>query len=426
MAALQAMAVATYTTAPERDTMPTLFEQLRERFSAQQEALRSLQQQVADAGGEASPEQESQMADLASEMERLSPRLEGQANVERTISATAQLLARAPQPVQRPGENGQPEPLALYRDAGHYLTDYLSARQGDRSAVDRLAVYMRAANQTTVDNPGIVPDPIVGTVLQWIDARRPLVDALGIRPLPAYPTFHRPHITQHTQVGVQSAEKLELASRKMTIARLTITAQTYGGYVDLSLQDRDFTNPEIMGILVQDLASQYALATELTASQMLDVQTTQTTTASLPATGATAAQVSAAIYEAAGIVYGASKQLPNVVFASVDMWPLVGSLFPSVNPTNAAGTGFSASSFEGGVVNGLRLVVAPNLPVKTIIVGSTDGMEAYEQRVGTLQALEVSLLGMQVGYAGFFACYVIKPEAFAQVTVAAAAGTRAS
>jgi hypothetical protein len=126
--------------------------------------------------------------------------------------------------------------------------------------------------------------------------------------------------------------------------------------------------------------------------------------------------VATAIYEAAGKVYGQSTLLPNIVFASVDVWGLLGPLFPSYNPQNGQGAGFSAGSFEGQQVSGLRLVVAPRLAAKTIIVGSTQAMEVYEQRVGTLQALEVSLLGMQVGYAGFFADVLLKATGFCKVT----------
>jgi len=121
--------------------------------------------------------------------------------------------------------------------------------------------------------------------------------------------------------------------------------------------------------------------------------------------------------------------MPNVVFSSVSLWGLLGPLFPSLNPQNAQGAGFNAASFEGASVNGLRFVVCPALPANTAIVGATAGMEVYEQRVGTLQALEVSLLGMQVGYAGFFADYLINANAFCKLnysaTVTAAASSKA-
>ena len=36
---------------------------------------------------------------------------------------------------------------------------------------------------------------------------------------------------------------------------------------------------------------------------------------------------------------------------------------------------------------------------------STAALELYEQRIGTLQVVEPSVLGVQVAYAGYFATY---------------------
>lgn len=390
--------------------MPALVDVLRERFNAHQDALRVLEDEIVAAGGQSTDEQDTRMRDLSNEMAALTPRLEQAVTVERQAVAGAALLARAP--AHAPLPNGV-TPETLYRDAGEYLAEYVRAMGNDAAARSRLTSYIERAaqNQTTVDNPGIVPDPIVGGVLTFIDTMRPMVAAFGVRTLPAYPSFHRPHVTQHTSVAKQAAEKSELASRKMLIERLTVTAETYGGYVDLSLQDRDFTNPAIMGILIDDLAGQYALATE--AATAADVVAAATATVPLESTG-DAAAVAAAIYQAAGLVYTAMGTLPNVVFASVDQWGRLGPIFPGTNPQNAYGAGFNAGTFGGSVV-GLQLVVAPALPPGTIIVGSTAAAEVYEQRVGTLQALEVSLLGMQVGYAGFFADVIVNAGGFAKV-----------
>jgi len=49
----------------------------------------------------------------------------------------------------------------------------------------------------------------------------------------------------------------------MTIAKLPVSAQTIGGYVNVSRQDADWTQPSIMDIIVEDLAGQYAIDTEL-------------------------------------------------------------------------------------------------------------------------------------------------------------------
>ena len=55
-----------------------------------------------------------------------------------------------------------------------------------RRRSDRLDMYNRAAaHQTTADNPGLLPTQILGPVINFIDAARPLMTALGPRQLPS-------------------------------------------------------------------------------------------------------------------------------------------------------------------------------------------------------------------------------------------------
>ena len=193
-----------------------------------------------------------------------------------------------------------------YRSAGHYLLDYWQARIGDEDAMKRLQTYQRtAAHQTTTDSTGVLPAPIIGPVLNFVDSARPLVNALGPRNLPSQ-TWSRPKVTQNTSVAEQSAEKAELTSQKMIIAKVTGTAQTFGGYVNVSSQIIDFSDPSIMDIIIGDLAAQYALQTENDATDTFLAGATAATTNL--ATGAnTAEQVAAAFWGAVGQVYAGTK-----------------------------------------------------------------------------------------------------------------------
>jgi HK97 family phage major capsid protein len=123
-------------------------------------------------------------------------------------------------------------------------------------------IFQRAAaHQTTADNAGLLPSQILGPVLNFVDEARPVVSALGARQLPSG-SFSRPTVTQHTQVAKQTGEKTELASRKMLLGKIPIVADTYGGYVNVSRQNVDWTQPQILDIVINDLAGQYAIETE--------------------------------------------------------------------------------------------------------------------------------------------------------------------
>ena len=51
-----------------------------------------------------------------------------------------------------------------------------------------------------------------------------------------------------------------------------------------------------------------------------------------------------------------------------------------------------------------------------MIVLSTAAVEVYEDRIGSLQVVEPSVLGVQVAYAGYFAPLVLEPPAIIEIT----------
>src|SRR5690606_7945869 len=84
---------------------------------------------------------------------------------------------------------GRVENPVNYRTAGEYVLDQWQAATGDRAAATRVETYMRAADhQKTSDNPGVIPDPIVGELINFIDQSRPLVSFFGTQPVSS-PTF---------------------------------------------------------------------------------------------------------------------------------------------------------------------------------------------------------------------------------------------
>jgi HK97 family phage major capsid protein len=291
-----------------------------------------------------------------------------------------------------------------YRTAGAYILDYWRAGLGVEEAVNRLDIYNRAAaHQKTSDNPGLLPEQILGPVVNFVDSARPIVTALGPRQLPSG-SWARPKVTAHTAVGPQGGEKTELVSQKMTIGKIPVSAVTYGGYVNVSRQDIDWTQPSIMDLVIADLAAEYALQTEAaTATQLV----TDAQVSTGPGYGTTPQAASAAVWAAAGQVYAATKGQGRLIIAvSPDMLGVIGPLFAPYNPVSAFGVGFNAEQFGQGVmgaISGISVVMSASLPTGTVLVLSTASSEVYEDRIGSLQVVEPSVLGVQVAYAGYFA-----------------------
>ena len=316
-----------------------------------------------------------------------------------------------------------------FRSAGEYLLEQWKGATGDRDAAQRVEQFQRAAaHQKTTDNPGIVPDPIVGPLINFIDQSRPLVSFFGTQPVSA-PTFYRPKVTQHTAVGIQGTagsgglnEKTELESQKMLITRLTGNVNTYGGYVNVSKQNIDFSNPGILDTVVNDLAGQYAIETEAVFAAAVAAAATGTQGYGL-ASAASQTSIAKAIWTATGSVFGKTKGAGRLFIAvSPTVLELFGPLFQPYNAQNAQSAGLSATNYGTGVlgtISGLPVIMSAGLGAGKAYLGSTAAVEAYEQRIGTLQATEPSVLGLQVAYAGYFGTVTVESGAVVELTATA-------
>ncbi len=310
-----------------------------------------------------------------------------------------------------------------YRSAGDYALDAYKSALGDLEAMGRMEVFQRAAaHQKTSDNLGAIPDPIVGDVVNFIDARRPMVQAVGPQALPSN-TWHRPKVTQNTSVGVQGSagaaadEKSELSSQKMTVTRLTANAITYGGYVNVSRQNIDFSNGQVMDLIIRDLAAQYAIQTEAALGTELDASTA---TAVGYGASPTAATIRSALWSAAGDIYGTTKGQGRLVLAlAPDRLETFGPLFAPIWGVTEDGEGLMANNFDSGIVgsiSGIQTVVSAGLASTKAFLFSTSAIEVFEQRVGTLQVTEPSVMGVQVAYAGYFTPLTIDDGGIIELT----------
>lgn len=329
------------------------------------------------------------------------------------------------------------ERASEYRTAGGFIVDLIKARglmnsgQADPQAAARVAQARAVIDQKTSDTPGILPTPIVGQVVNLIDANRPLISSLGgAKSLAGIPgtTFTRPKITQHTSVGPQVGEKTVLPSQKMVIGSVSFTKATYGGTVDVSRQDIDWTSPGAWDILVKDLSDVYAIQTETAVAAAF--KTAATATPVVVATNDLKGWT-LALYTAAMHSYAAGLRMPDRVWCSLDVWAALGSLvdvarvvFPSdaaVGGDSSDGLdsgGSSLANFRGDIL-GLPRIVVPTFPAGTCIVGASPLYEVYEEVIGLLSVIEPSILGVQVAYGGYVAWGGLAGTSFVPLTAPA-------
>jgi HK97 family phage major capsid protein len=400
--------------------MPGATDVMLARLQGELEERSAFQDQLVEGAQNAGRDLNEQEMELYTRASERIQALEGQLEPLREsvrIAISSRERTQALQTDLNTARGGRGPSTIEYRSIGAYLMDVWRSGLNDRDAAQRVDLYHRAAaHQTTADNPGLLPEQILGPILNFVDTARPIVNALGPRQLPSG-SWSRPRVTQHTLVGKQTGEKTELPSRKLILGKIPVAADTYGGYVNVSRQNIDWTQPQVMDIVVNDLAGQYAIETEEATADAL--WTAGTAGPILPA-DATAADVAAALWTAAGTAFAAMQGQGSLILAvSPDMLGLIGPLFAPINPQNAQSSGFSAGQFGSGAmgaVSGISVVMSAALDTGQIVVISTAAAEVYEDRIGALQVVEPSVLGVQVAYAGYFAPLVLEPAGVIKIT----------
>lgn len=408
------------------EPIPNFVERLERQRTESLATIDSVLQRATDEDRDLTETEESTLTDARQRLERADSQrgewvdlLEHRATGDEIGTRMSGALARSGQVVRAGPQVQDPEAelQRLFRSPGEYVHCLVAARSGDHEAEARLQRVV--ANQTIPDNLGIVPTPILGPVLNLINGARPAIASSNRRALPgAGRTFTRPLVTQHTTSGVQAAEKTELVSQTMKINPITVAKQTYGGTLDISFQDRDWTEPALLQIVIEDMAMVYARATDAGFCTAFAAAVTATVAAATN----DGPGLQAAIAKATATVYTAVNLFPDTIWVSPDMWAAIAAmhdstgraLFATIGPMNASGR-VDQTGFNGNVY-GLQLVVDQFLPAGTIIVGVSQLAEFYEQIGGQLSVTEPSILGFVVAYYGYTAWCFPAPAGFCHIT----------
>lgn len=269
---------------------------------------------------------------------------------------------------------------------------------------------------------GTMPAPIVGSILNNIDASRPFIASIGALDMGSISgkTFSRPVITQNTLSAEQTAELGALGSRSLVIEDVDFTKKTRGASVMVPRQAIDWTSPAVWGALMQDIQDSYAIDSEeaVVAAFSTSIPTTGQDVELTTASGATPSlgEIIAALYGAASAVYTSRKSLSSLkIWQSVDQWSLYGAVIDTAAANSGSQTPQSqVNGFVPSLLQTPRIVV-PSLAAGTTIVGPADRVEVYEQRIGFLSAIKPSVLGVEMAYGGYVASGTLLPAAFRRI-----------
>jgi hypothetical protein len=351
------------------------------------------------------------------------------------VEAPAVIEASAVQPIYAQARKLRlPSPAEYVASFVRGGSDFAQLNANIKTAMVEAAPGV-APDINTDSTPGILPEIITGSVYDSLNPVRPFVSAIGTRAMPASgATFRRPKITTRPVVTQQPTGQLNaLDPSTVEVSNNDISKLTFGTYVTLSEQDLDWSDPNSLNIVLNQLAIAYGQATDNYAIDTMVAGVSQTETV----TDITDPEAwLAAIYGAAYQISNTSNYLPTHYFVSPVTWAKLGMLTtttgapvfpftgaPNLIGQNALGTS-SATSWNGNPL-GLVLVVDKNMAGGTTTgtlsgvvghaAGAAAGFEFYEQQKGAISIDVPSTLGRTIAFRGYAAAFMADATKFVKL-----------
>ena len=390
--------------------MSAYLDQLTEKADEITRGIVAIEEKAAEEGRDLTDEESEAIAREDTERDRLIPVIERHQALATKAAKVANLRASVPTRPTIVRVNEPPPQYDIAREfpsAGHYAaTLHRALVKKDPEAI--AAIERATAHQTTADNPGIIPRPIVEPLINTLSSVRALLGSVPNRPAPAM-KFDRPRVDQHVEVGKQTAEKAETASLEMLINPVAVNLDTYAGHVNISKQDLRWSQPSILQVVFDDFTRMYAKRTDAAACTEFPATVGLITRA---LADYTIAGVDTFLRKAAGDVLAqADGQMIDTAWMSTDVWAGLGG-----SRTSTGVQAFNLPLTGGGDLLGLRPVLDPYFAAQTLIVGVSQQAEVWEDIEGFLTVDEPNVLGQLVGYAGYIDFVVLQPKAFVKAT----------
>ena len=306
--------------------------------------------------------------------------------------------------------------------------EYISGMLQGGEAFEKVSAQLKAAapqNDTTTA-PGTLPVELLTPIYNGLVGRRPVIDAIGTRAMVPYgSTFRVPYVSTHNSVGQQAAQFDNLTASLYGVSSYDITKLTFGGYAVLSEQLLDFSSPEIIGSLLDDMSRVYAYETDNYAADQLLAGCTQSAVLTDPTSPA---EWVSDIYDATvTIINNSLGNVPTHLFVSPNMFGALGKLVDTtgrpllapIMPMNAYGSMSPVQGQSLGQAFGLTVVVDRGFAADTVIIGDPSGYQIWEQQKGAIQAegaTGVAQLSRTIAFRGYLATKMVDATKFVKLT----------
>ena len=269
---------------------------------------------------------------------------------------------------------------------------------------------------TSSDLEGIVPPAYVSELVGLINPGRPTVAAIKNRALPAsgmkvtYPAWGvKPTVDE------QLTELNEVESTQATITLEEVSLRTFSGANELSMQAIDRSDPSAIQAIIEALSVAYGRKTN--AAVVADLITAAGAATTLG--GTTPIDVVAGLIGA--LDFEGTPAGPLFLAIHPDLLPSWISLADADRPAFWDGRVQFGSMTPTMSADGLTVYVERDLPAGHALLGSSLGATWWERpnQPVEIRAVDVSILGVDLGVYGYGACSVEYAGAFAYADLGA-------
>ena len=299
---------------------------------------------------------------------------------------------------------------------GEYIAKFIKG--GSEFAEFNAKIRAAAPDVTTSDLDGVLPTPVIAPVYNNFRGFRPVVDAGPLRQMPqAGKVFIRPKVTTHTSIA-SVTQGTTIQSGTFVVDDVQVTKGIYGGFVELSEASMDWSSPEVLNALLDDMGRIYANETDNVAADALNTGTTNSNNFTVASVADPTEWMRWVYQAAADILSDSNGNLPTHIYFDPATWATAGKLvdgdkrplFPQLGPMNAGGQ-LSPAGYSGNAF-GFQVVVDRNFAGNTMIVGHPDGFECWEQQKGAISIENPSLLARTIAWRGYFSAVMIDATKF--------------
>lgn len=398
---------------------------LKAQFDTHTEAIQGILERATAEEREVTADEQQQVEAAELKRAELQKSIDWYAAAEERTAAVTARVSRVPAPRKslapdQPPTDINAELVRMFPTAGHYAAAYhLATMKGDKEAgrlIEQAHDMLRAtAHQKTTDNPGIIPQPIVGPVVDRLKTMRPLVVSLGGPQAAPTNKFDRPVIVQNVDVDVQAAEKALTSSQVLRIDPVPVVLQTYAGHLNISKQDIRWSQPSILTLVYASFMKMYARKSDKAAC----AEFVAAVTATQPVADLSASGFDEALGAAGSTVETADGDMGelNHIWLARDVAVKLGSLR---NPqTGQKLYNIPVVGGTSGDMDGIPVTIDPRFAAGTFVAGDDSLVEFWEDIEGLLMIEEPSVLGQMVGYAGYARLAMLDKNGFVKLTLPA-------